>query len=69
MAYNSSLAIAQSGSNTISVLKKRIISLDFNKVKTNFNIMFKECAGAGCANIELGFIPEAFASSNWFPGF
>jgi len=35
---------AQSG------LPERIINLDFNQVKGNFNTMFKECVGAGRAN-------------------
>jgi xylan 1,4-beta-xylosidase len=41
---------AQSKSNNKSVLQERVISLDFNKVKGNFNTMYKECIGAGRAN-------------------
>jgi xylan 1,4-beta-xylosidase len=45
-----SSALAQSTSNNKSELQERIISIDFNKVKGNFNTMFKECIGAGRAN-------------------
>jgi len=41
---------AQSNSNNKSILQERVISLDFNKIKGNFNTMFKECIGAGRAN-------------------
>ncbi|MGD0037638.1 MAG: glycoside hydrolase [Bacteroidota bacterium] len=41
---------AQGNSNNKSVLQERIINLDFNKIKGNFNTMFKECIGAGRAN-------------------
>jgi len=43
-------ASAQSISNNKSVLQERIINLDFNNIKGNFNEMFKECIGAGRAN-------------------
>jgi xylan 1,4-beta-xylosidase len=43
-------AFAQSNSNNKSILQERIVSLDFNKIKGNFNTMFKECIGAGRAN-------------------
>lgn len=33
-----------------SALQDRIINLDFNNIKGNFNTMFKECIGAGRAN-------------------
>jgi xylan 1,4-beta-xylosidase len=42
--------IAQSNESNNSVLQKRIINLDFNKIKGSFNKMFKECVGAGRAN-------------------
>ncbi len=41
---------AQDKSIVTSVSKKRVINLDFNKVKGDFNPMFKECIGAGRAN-------------------
>ncbi len=41
---------AQDNSDNTSVLQERIINLDFNKIKGNFNAMFKECIGAGRAN-------------------
>jgi xylan 1,4-beta-xylosidase len=43
-------AFAQTNSNDKSMLKERIISLDYNKIKGDFNAMFKECIGAGRAN-------------------
>jgi xylan 1,4-beta-xylosidase len=45
-----SSASAQSENPNGSVLQKRIISLDLNKVKGKFSTMFKECIGAGRAN-------------------
>jgi xylan 1,4-beta-xylosidase len=41
---------AQSISRDSSVLKERVISIDFNKVKGPFSTMFKKCIGAGRAN-------------------
>ena len=35
---------------TPSVSQERVINLDFNKVKSSFSAMFKECVGAGRAN-------------------
>lgn len=41
---------AQSNNPNNSVLPERVINLNFNKTKGNFNKMFKECIGAGRAN-------------------
>ncbi|RPI06047.1 MAG: glycoside hydrolase [Ignavibacteriae bacterium] len=46
-AFNAS---AQTGSISQPPSEKRIINLDFNKVKGTFSPMFKECIGAGRAN-------------------
>ena len=43
-------AMAQSNSDKHSVSSERVITVDFNKEKGNFNTMFKECVGAGRAN-------------------
>lgn len=43
-------AAPQSKSNSESSLSERIITLDFNRIKGDFNTMFKECIGAGRAN-------------------
>jgi xylan 1,4-beta-xylosidase len=43
-------ASAQSENPSGSASGKRVISLDFNKVKGRFSTMFKECIGAGRAN-------------------
>jgi xylan 1,4-beta-xylosidase len=45
-----STASAQSKKPNDSVLQKRIISLELNKVKGKFGTMFRECIGAGRAN-------------------
>jgi xylan 1,4-beta-xylosidase len=42
--------LAQSNNPDKSIINERIISVDYNKVKGNFNSMFKECIGAGRAN-------------------
>jgi xylan 1,4-beta-xylosidase len=44
------VTFAQSNSDNKPALEQRLINLDFNKVKGNFNTMFKECIGAGRAN-------------------
>lgn len=41
---------AQNSNLNTSVLQERIINIDLNKVKGDFNTMFKECIGAGRAN-------------------
>jgi xylan 1,4-beta-xylosidase len=41
---------AQSNSDNNSMKEERIINLDFNTIKGDFNTMFKECIGAGRAN-------------------
>jgi xylan 1,4-beta-xylosidase len=41
---------AQSDSNLKSASHERVISVDFNKIKGNYNTMFKECIGEGRAN-------------------
>jgi len=42
--------LAQTNSSTNNSIQERTIKTDFNKIKGNFNPMFKECIGAGRAN-------------------
>jgi len=45
-----SCAWAQNNNPNDSVAQVRVINIDFNNVKGQFNTMFKECVGAGRAN-------------------
>jgi xylan 1,4-beta-xylosidase len=45
-----SSGFGQSNPNAKADSQERIINVDFDKVKGNFNTMFKECIGAGRAN-------------------